>query len=532
MRINRLRLKNLNSLKGEFCVDLDADSILGRAGVFAITGPIGAGKTTLLDAVCVALYGQTPRLDTGDAGELMTRHTGDCYAEVEFSVNRKKYRSKWSLRKARGKSEGKIQPTVMELVSLNGSEETIIEEQKNKVVSRITELTGLDFSRFTRSMMLAQGNFAAFLNAKDNERADLLEKMTGTEIYSRISSETYARFREEEQILKNMKLLIENIKLMEPEKYKETLDKLKELEENKKKSQIVLNHLDEQKKWLLEIKELEKTIKNSQHEIEEINVEKNERSSDLKRLELGLKAFPHKGKYDVLENHRKQLVSFEKEKEKLERDIPVLEELVEKQDKNRQNEERLFEAFKLKAEKDEEQISNAIVLDQQIIEDQSDLKKKSEFLVSLQNDLLETRKRMKSVDDSITSTGDKIKQLETFLIEHDIDSPLEQKLPLMNDRVTQLEARRVKLAELSELLTKNKNESALIQKDHEKIIKATKTAEDKVTFIAEQQKAVEELLKNELGGRAPDEWEKDEKHLEKLIVERDKLIQLSNQFFE
>lgn len=216
MRINRLRLKNLNSLRGEFHLDFD-QAPLAEAGIFAITGPTGAGKTTLLDAICVALYGQTPRLPPGSSAELLTRNAGECFAEVEFSVAQGKYRSRWSRRRARGRADGNLQPTSMELVELSHDGERIIEDQVRQVVERVEALTGLDFARFTRSVMLAQGSFAAFLKAKENERAELLERMTGTRIYSFISMAAFNRARDERQRLDELLALNAHLDLMSAE---------------------------------------------------------------------------------------------------------------------------------------------------------------------------------------------------------------------------------------------------------------------------------------------------------------------------
>ena len=94
MKILSLRFENLNSLYGVWSVDFQHRDYTNN-GLFAITGPTGAGKSTLLDAICLGLFGQTPRLKTisKSENEIMSRHSGHCFAEVVFAVGDKTYRS-------------------------------------------------------------------------------------------------------------------------------------------------------------------------------------------------------------------------------------------------------------------------------------------------------------------------------------------------------------------------------------------------------------------------------------------------------
>ncbi len=217
MKILAIRGKNLASLAGEFAIDFQQPPLVS-AGLFAISGPTGAGKSTLLDTLCLALYDKTPRLqqapgqgvrlpDVGDetlppqdVRNLLRRGCADGYAEVEFIGNdQKQYRSRWSVRRARGKITGKLQASEMELAGLSDGQR--IGGTKTEVLDAIHQILGLSFEQFTRAVLLAQNEFSVFLKAPDDERAILLETLTGTDEYSRISIRAYDRAKRERQIL-------------------------------------------------------------------------------------------------------------------------------------------------------------------------------------------------------------------------------------------------------------------------------------------------------------------------------------------
>ncbi|MFT6897608.1 MAG: exonuclease SbcC, partial [Paraglaciecola sp.] len=229
MKILSIRLKNLNSLKGEWKIDFTQSPFVEN-GLFAITGPTGAGKTTLLDAICLALYHQTPRLGqiTNSANEIMTRGTAECLAEVEFEVKGSAYRAFWSMRRSRGNVDGKLQPADAELAEVATGK--VLATQIRQKSEEIEKLTGLDFGRFTKSMMLSQGDFAAFLNADEKQRAELLEELTGTEVYGLISMKVHEHHSQAKQALTALQVGASTFELLTDEQTQQLQDELKQLQ--------------------------------------------------------------------------------------------------------------------------------------------------------------------------------------------------------------------------------------------------------------------------------------------------------------
>ncbi|MEA2756871.1 MAG: repair protein SbcC/Rad50, partial [Aliidongia sp.] len=202
MRILTIRGANLASLAAPFEIDLAAGPLAG-SGLFAITGETGAGKSTILDALCLALYGDYPRVSSvgrretapdpsgevisiQDGRAILRRGAGSGFAEVDFvGQDGAGYRVRWEANRARGRANGRLQSEQRTLYRLDDN--SAVAAGKTQVREAIEAKTGLTFEQFRRTVLLAQGEFDAFLLADERERAELLEKITGTEIYAAIS---------------------------------------------------------------------------------------------------------------------------------------------------------------------------------------------------------------------------------------------------------------------------------------------------------------------------------------------------------
>ena len=288
MKILAIRLKNLTSIEGTVEVDFMAEP-LHSAGIFAISGPTGAGKSTLLDALCLALYDKAPRFATSvenvnladvgdnqinqsDVRNLLRRGTSDGYAEVDFlGIDGRRYRSRWSVRRTRNKINGSLQPQTLEVKELDTEKE--FQGTKKELLIQLVELVGLTYEQFTRTVLLAQNDFATFLKSKGAAKAELLEKLTGTGVYSRISQEVYARNKaaqEEVTLIQNRMNVIE----LMPEEELLALQKEKELSIEKRAAGIkLLAEQNEQLNVVRSLKIQEELWKKKQQEARQLDVQ-------------------------------------------------------------------------------------------------------------------------------------------------------------------------------------------------------------------------------------------------------------------
>ncbi len=234
MRILAIRGKNLASLSSAFEVSFEHGP-LASAGLFAITGPTGAGKSTLLDALCLALYERTPRLSRAsargvtvpdvaaetvapsDPRTLLRRGAGEGFAEVDFAgSDGRSYRARWSVRRSRARPDGRLQASDISLHSLPDLV-PLHDHTKTDTLRRIEACIGLNFDQFTRAVLLAQNDFATFLKASDDERAELLQTLTGTDTFSTLSQRAFQRMKAEREALDRLQARLDALCPLSPE---------------------------------------------------------------------------------------------------------------------------------------------------------------------------------------------------------------------------------------------------------------------------------------------------------------------------
>ncbi|NIZ19193.1 SbcC/MukB-like Walker B domain-containing protein [Entomospira culicis] len=306
MRIESVTLTNLASLEGTWYIPLN-ELAYQESGIFAITGKTGSGKSTILDAICFTLYRATPRLGT-DIQKLISRSKNSGSAQVVFIVENQRYRASHLFHKA-GKS-GKGKSSTSELYLENLTKNISYIDKPSSAVKQYHELiesiVGMTFAQFRQSILLAQGEFAAFLTADAHERANILEYLTDSYIYGKISIYAYNYFKEQEQKAKSyqeqLQLLSTNNEIVNPT---EELNGIKHI--RKEKEQHLASLQQESKKLTAQIDTLirwseeEEKLKNYQQALAILKKEEEIKTHNYQHFLKEFDIFQHN--YPLQENH-------------------------------------------------------------------------------------------------------------------------------------------------------------------------------------------------------------------------------------
>lgn len=266
MKIISLHFKNLNSLKGEFKIDF-TNPALANAGLFAITGPTGAGKSTILDAITLALYSYTPRLGSIsknaiiEKGIIVTKHTKDAFAHIEFEVNNIRYKAEWAIA---SNSKGNWGHLNHKLNKEEAGAYVGITQNTSTTVSMVNEIIGIDKEQFTKAIVLSQGKFDEFLTAKEDVRYELLEIITGTDIYRKIGVKVYEALRLKNEEVKAIDNQLGGIEIL-------TEEQISEIETNKAALEFSTNEIKLKVDKLNALKQLKDKIKSL--EVEKASIE-------------------------------------------------------------------------------------------------------------------------------------------------------------------------------------------------------------------------------------------------------------------
>jgi exonuclease SbcC len=499
MKILAIRIKNLASLEGTYEIDFTREPLYS-AGIFAITGPTGAGKSTLLDAICLALFSKTPRhiiakemgveiqdvvnnkISQGDVRNILRKGTAEGYSEVDFQgMDGNNYRAVWSVRRARNKVDGSLQNDTIELINLTSTKR--FPEKKMETLKEIERLIGLNFDQFTRSVLLAQGDFTAFLKADKDEKSSLLEKLTGTDIYSEISKKIYENYKLAEQDLKDLQRNIEGINsLSEFELHEiqiskqELVDKILLLENE---SKILINEIE----WNNNLDKIQKD-----KELAEINLKtslENKVNSEERFLKLSTIENIQETRilYETKLNAEIFLGDNKKELEKLNLLIEKIEILSEGLKKNDIESELLLKTAIDNQKNAQSDIENAKNLDIIISEKQKNLEvEENEYNIALE---IKNQKELnlKNKEEELANLTKLFSDLENWRNENDNRWAIAENINLIISKLADLKkyfSQKEKLILEKELKQKQKIDLELIVKNAENELKDKNEFEKKL----------------------------------------------------
>lgn len=476
MKILKIRLKNINSLYGEWSIDFDHPEFKSSS-IFLITGQTGSGKSTILDAISLALYGRTPRLDkiSKNNNELISRNTQDCFSEVTFETQKGIYRAYWGQNRARHKTSGELQQPKRELFDIKNNE--ILETKINGVEEKINEITGMNYDQFTRSILLAQGDFASFLKANFDERSAILEQITGTKIYSEISIAVHEKRKAKQGQLDSLKKGLESLKLL-------TLEEESELELE------YSNGLTLEKRYDKELAKLNEAA-NKMARKNELEFEIEGLEEELSNFKQGLINFGPQELRLIRAKEAKKLYPEYKELQGLEETLKNISDNLSNKEEENRNLSKQREDSRIKLEninislqiKEEEKESLEPIL-KEVRRLDSDIQSKTEKLGIYKKLLSEAEdKRIKSIEQNesikidIAKIEDEIEGLKKYIVQNSAFENINSILPDLKAAIERLkdlrQRNRDKEIELNDAHKQEEENSLDIQANSDELNKTT-----------------------------------------------------------
>ncbi len=479
MKINSLRFKNLNSIKGEWFIDFD-DAKFQDNGLFAITGTTGSGKTTILDAICLALYHQTPRLGkmTHSKNDIMTRHTGECSAEVEFTSNGVRYRSSWKQSRARKKSDGNLQGARVELA--NAETDEVIETQERTKSIAIEALTGLNFERFTRSVLLAQGAFTAFLKANETDKATMLEEITGTEIYTQIGQKVFELEKDERTKLGLLQAKKEGAQLLTLEELEALELTLKNGRPELEKQQKIKLELTVIELWLKAIEDLTKNQTELTTESEAANLVQTQFAPKKEKLGHYIPARELNEQYKDVENYKSNQVTLTTTLAKQKIEVETSEEKVKLASETLTKVTgALVEAKKAKDETETLINLTVVPLDHEISELSRSVEQHKEALSFEEVELDRTAKKIRTAEKELEKKKITLTKQKVWIDENSRLETLNQQLALVSQQLEENDHKTTELLDCQTTLkTKQKELQVIVKKESDSKVELQKMRDE------------------------------------------------------
>ena len=501
MRILAIHLCNLNSLAGSWAIDFTAPEY-AATGIFAITGPTGAGKSTLLDAIALALYGRTPRLGSITKGnnEIMSRQAGDCFAEVSFSTNSGQYRCHWGQHRARRRAGAELQTPRHEIVDLASGK--VLESRSREVVRMVEQVTGMDYDRFTRSILLAQGDFAAFLDADADQRAPILEQITGTGIYSRLSIAAHERTSEERKKNAALQEALGTLKLLSPEEEQEIAAAV---DENTNVAVTLRGQQEQVQKnlqALSQIQALKGQLKETEEGLVRLSRQRQEAKAEEQRLEFGQRAQTLVPLQTTLTHLTQQILALEQKDRHRLLSLQALHKAQQELQKEHDLACRHLQEIQATRERESERIKEVRALDLQLHEKNKAIAHQTAVVAQWEKQRQTLGLERKKLQQQLTGLREQLVTLHRFFDEQAADALLVEQFAGLRQQLLQLSAKQQERDRLQQVLADTAQQLKGLAKQQQQLDQGVDQAARTLETYKQQQQRLHQQ-RNELLGDQP-----------------------------
>jgi len=525
MKILAVRLRNLNSLAGSWAIDFTAPEY-AAAGIFAITGPTGAGKSTILDAICLALFARTPRLGHISKGsnEIMSRRAGDCFAEVEFETRQGRYRCHWAQHRARRSPGGELQPPRHEIVDAGSGR--VLETRSKEVGRLVEEVTGMDYDRFTRSILLAQGDFAAFLEADADQRAPILEQITGTGVYSRISMAVHERTTEARRQTALLREAMGSVVLLGEEEERALTAAIDEGTVTAAGMQRQLALLAQSLHRLAAIASLEAQIAETDRLLLDLTRRREAAGDDLLKVERGRRGQALLGEYTQWTQTRERIAALRaKEVELRAAGARLRQEQARIVGEHGQACQAVREAVALR-QRENETITEVRALDLRCHEKRQVIGQRPAARQQTEQERDQAQRQRQDLERQLAETNLRQAQLAAFFRDHGNDGLLVEHLAGFRQQLQQLREREDELTRLEQTHGKQQIAHAEAEQRCGGLRREAERAAQDLAVLRERQQGLEAEQATVLAGQPPSCWRSQLEQLEERLRQLEKAAEL------
>ena len=435
MKIKKLEFSNINSLAGEWTIDFESPAFANK-GMFCIAGPTGSGKTSILDAICLGLYGATPRLGaiTGASNELMTYGAMSCYSKVTFECGGVVYTAHWKQHRASGSR--KLQKYNWQLTNETMGTQVFSSSDQSEFRDVIAGVIGLDFGQFTKSMMLAQGEFNKFLKCKENERAAILEKLAGDSIYRKIAVAVHDLYEAADNAVKNVESKMEGVSLLNEEELAELNAKIDGAKSAREELNASLERWGKICSWYESSRDIEKHLNEAKTSLAKAEQQKNEFEPKRERLSRALLAHDVETLFAEFDSVRKAFTKMEGELGEKEEKLPEAQSKLEKATEDSLEKQQALEKLKTDYSENEALWEKVSSLDGDIRNACQKVDETKKSVAGIQNEVNGFKDSIAASKTRIAELSRLLKEAEDYIAAHQKEESIDTEFALLETQVT------------------------------------------------------------------------------------------------